>query len=198
MTDWGVHLIDMVTWGMRARFARKVMSSGGHFAYPDTAMETPDTQTAIYEFDGFSMMWEHAVGIGLGPFQRPHGVAFIGNNGTLVADRDQWEVIPEQERGPDGTQGRMPSRPARVVPREARGLDQHTENFIECMRTRATPRCDVGTASLAAINAHLGNIALRTGDVLEWRAEKKRFQGNRAANAMLQPDYRRPWRLPDV
>jgi predicted dehydrogenase len=198
MTDWGVHLIDMVTWGMRARFPRKVMSSGGHFAYPDTAMETPDTQTAIYEFDGFSMMWEHAVGIGLGPFQRPHGVAFIGNNGTLVADRDQWEVIPEQERGPDGTQGRMPSRPARVVPREARGLDQHTENFIECMRTRATPRCDVGTASLAAINAHLGNIALRTGDVLEWRAEKKRFQGNRAANAMLQPDYRRPWRLPDV
>jgi hypothetical protein len=174
------------------------MSSGSNFAYPDNAMETPDTQTAIYEFDGFSMLWEHAIGIGLGPFQRSHGIAFIGNNGTLVVDREQWEVIPEKERRPGEWRDKMPSRPAQVIQREARGLDQHTDNFIQCMRSRATPRCDVSTASLAAVNAHLGNIALRTGDTLEWRAEKNRFEGNRAANALLQPDYRRPWRLPNV
>jgi len=198
MTDWGVHLIDIVVWGMQARFPHRVMSSGGNFAYPDSAMETPDTQTAIYEFDGFSMIWEHAVGIGLGPFQRTHGIAFIGNNGTLVVDRQQWEIFPEKERGVGGIRYKVPSQPAQVARPEARGLDQHTENFIECMRTRATPRCDVRTASLAAVNAHLGNIALRTGDTLEWRTEKNRFEGNRAANALLKPDYRRPWRLPDV
>ena len=115
MTDWGVHLIDIVTWGMRARFPHRVMSSGGNFAYPDSAMETPDTQAAIYEFDGFSMIWEHALGIGLGPFQRPHGIAFIGNNGTLLVDREQWEVIPEKERHPDGWRDKRPSQPARGV-----------------------------------------------------------------------------------
>ncbi len=198
MTDWGVHLIDIVTWGMRARFPHRVMSSGSNFAYPDNAMETPDTQTAIYEFDGFSMLWEHAIGIGLGPFQRSHGIAFIGNNGTLVVDREQWEVIPEKERRPGGWRDKMPSRPAQVVERAARGLDQHTENFIQCMRSRATPHCDVGTAGVAAVNAHLGNIALRTGETLDWQSEKNRFEGNRAANALLRPDYRRPWRLPDV
>jgi len=198
MTDWGVHLIDIVLWGMQARFPSRVMSSGGNFAYPDSAMETPDTQTALYEFDGFSMLWEHAAGIGLGPFQRPHGIAFIGNNGTLVVDRNQWEVFSEQERGADGPRDKLPIQPAQVAKKEERGLDQHTEDFIQCMRSRATPRCDVRTGSLAAVNAHLGNIALRTGDVVDWQAEKRRFEDNRVANALLKPDYRRPWKLPDV
>ena len=70
-------------------------ASGGKFAYPDDAEETPDTLQAIYEFDDFSMIWEHAVGIGLGPFQRAHGVAFVGNEGTLVVDRGRWEVFAE-------------------------------------------------------------------------------------------------------
>ena len=98
MTDWGVHMLDIVLWGMQAEYPKQVMSTGGNFAYPDSAMETPDTQQAIYQFDDFTMIWEHAVGVGLGPFQRSHGVAFIGNNGTLVVDRQQWEIFPEVER----------------------------------------------------------------------------------------------------
>jgi predicted dehydrogenase len=197
MTDWGVHLIDIVVWGMQAQYPHRVMSSGGNFAYPDSAMETPDTQMAIYEFDGFSMIWEHAVGIGLGPFQRTHGIAFIGNNGTLVVDRQKWEIFPETERSEAGSRFKLTPEPAQVARPEARGLDQHTENFINCMRSRATPRCDVRTASLAAVNAHLGNIALRTGETLNWQADDAKFD-NRSANAMLKPDYRRPWRLPKV
>jgi predicted dehydrogenase len=196
MTDWGVHLIDIVVWGMKAEYPRRVMSSGGGFAYPDGAMETPDTQTAIYEFDGFSMIWEHAVGIGLGPYQREHGIAFIGNNGTLVVDRAGWEIFPETERTAEGRRYLIPGQPRQIARPEERGLDQHTENFIDCVKTRAVPRCDVRTASLAAVNAHLGNIALRTGDTLNWDAERGRFESNRAANRLLTPEYRRPWRLP--
>ena len=66
------------------------------------------------------------------------------------------------------------------------------------MKTRAVPRCDVRTASLAAVNAHLGNIALRTGDTLSWDAGRGRFEANREANGLLVPEYRRPWRLPEV
>ncbi|MCZ6459335.1 MAG: Gfo/Idh/MocA family oxidoreductase [Gammaproteobacteria bacterium] len=199
MTDWGVHLIDIVVWGMQAEYPNRVMSSGGNFAYPDSAMETPDTQQAIYEFDGFSMIWEHAVGIGLGPFQRTHGIAFIGNNGTLVVDRQKWEIFPETQRSTDGTSSyKLAAQPARIARPDARGLDQHTSNFIDCVRSRKTPVCDVKTASLAAVNAHLGNIALRTGDALDWDNGKQHFSSNKAANAMLTPTYRGPWRLPRV
>jgi len=175
-----------------------VLSSGGNFAYPDSAMETPDTQQAIYQFDGFSMIWEHAVGIGLGPFQRTHGIAFVGNNGTLVVDRQKWEIFPEVETTASGTRYKLPAQPARLARPEARGLNQHTADFIKCMRTRETPRCDVRTASLAAVNAHLGNIAMRTGNALDWNKDTQRFSDNRSANAFLKPDYRGPWQLPVV
>ncbi|MCK5137341.1 MAG: hypothetical protein KAR19_16275 [Bacteroidales bacterium] len=61
------------------------MSLGGKFAYPDDACETPDTQQAIYEFDDFTMLWDHSIGIDGGYYGREHGVGFVGNDGTLVA-----------------------------------------------------------------------------------------------------------------
>ena len=197
MTDWGVHLIDPVTWGMRTTYPKRVMSSGSNFAAAYKGMETPDMQQAIYEFDGFTMVWEHAMGLGLGPFQRSHGVAFVGSNGTLVVDRDQWEILPETEAAQDGPSSyRMAARPVRRALPQERGLDQHTANFIDCVRTGARPACDVQTGSMAAVNAHLGNVALRTGDTLEWDAEKLHFRGNRAANDLLEPEYRGPWQMP--
>ena len=198
MTDWGVHMIDIGLWAMRAEYPRRVMSSGGKFADPNSAMETPDTQQAIYEYDDFSLVWEHAVGIGLGPYGRSHGVAFLGNNGTLVVDREGWELLPESESTQDGqSHHRMAARPPRRTDPDARGLVQHAENFIDCVRTRATPSCDVAAGSLAAINSHLGNIALRTGATLDWDKSSLQFRGNQAANRLLRPKYRGPWQLPE-
>ncbi len=197
MTDWGVHLIDIVLWGMQAQHPQRVMSSGGAFAYPDSAMQTPDTQQAIYEFDDFTMIWEHAVGIGLGPYRRSHGIAFVGNNGTLVVDRNGWEVIAESERDTDGEdQPKLDAPVPRTVQPEERGLLQHTANFIAAIRDGTPLNCDVKTGSGAAINAHLGNIALRTGATLDWRGERLTFKNQATANSLLTPDYRRPWRLP--
>ena len=194
MTDWGVHLIDIALYGMRAKAPRSVVANGGKFAYPDDAQETPDTLQTIYEYDDFSMIWEHAVGIALGPFQRAHGVAFIGNNGTLVVDRSQWEIYPEVK----GEAYKMEARPVRKGNPAERGLDQHTANFIECMRTRKRPKCDIETGSIAAVNSMLGNIAFRTDAKVHWNAKKMEFKKNDPANALTQARYRKPWKLPKV
>ena len=112
MTDWGVHLIDIVLWGMQVSAPTSIAAIGGKFAYPDDAQETPDTLQAIYEFDEFSMIWEHAVGIELGPFQRSHGIAFVGNDGTLIVDRNGWELFPEVLLSDGKRKGyRMPAVP---------------------------------------------------------------------------------------
>ena len=96
MTDWGVHLMDIALLGMKAEAPRSVSALGGAYGYPGSAMETPDTQTAIYDFGDYSMEWEHAVGISKGPYGgHDHGVAFVGETGTLVVDRSKWRVIPE-------------------------------------------------------------------------------------------------------
>ena len=90
----------------------------------------------------------------------------------------------------------MTGQPIRTSRPEDRGLDHHTANFVDCMWTRDKPACDVRTGSLAAVNAHLGNIAVRTGDALDWDGANLRFRDNPSADELLQNEYRSPWRIP--
>jgi predicted dehydrogenase len=193
MTDWGVHLIDMALLGMNAKAPKSVMSLGGKFAYPDDAMETPDTQTAVYEFNDFSLTWEHTIGIGNAPYGRQHGVAFAGSLGTLVVDREQWMVIPET----DGKHYKTEYLPIQKT--VDNGLELHAANFIDCLKDRTkTPNCSIETAANTATVAHLGNIAYRTGKRVFWDDQKKLFINDPAANALVKPTYRTPWKFPVV
>ena len=97
MTDWGVHLLDYALIGMKADTPKSIDGLGGKFAYPELAEETPDTLTTMYEFDNFNLIWDSAMGIDNGSYGRDHGIAFIGNNGTLVLNRGGWEVIEEKQ-----------------------------------------------------------------------------------------------------
>ena len=84
MTDWGVHLLDFAILGMKASHPKSIVGLGGKFAYPELAQETPDTLTTLYEFDNFNLVWDSAMGIDNGSYGLDHGIAFIGNNATLV------------------------------------------------------------------------------------------------------------------
>jgi hypothetical protein len=179
---------------MKAGGPKSVVSMGGQFAYPDGAMETPDTQQAIYEFDDFSMIWEHAVGINGGPYNRDHGVAFIGNLGTLVVDRSKWEIFPEIEDG----EYKTPAMPVQSRGGADGGLDSHMKNFVECIKTRQKPNCDVWTAANTAINAHLGNIAFKSGRKVHWDASKMMFKDDNKANELLKASYHNGWKLPNI
>ncbi|MFW5762414.1 MAG: Gfo/Idh/MocA family protein, partial [Cyclobacteriaceae bacterium] len=98
MTDWGVHLLDYALFGMNQYVPNSIMSVGGKYAFPNDAMETPDTLTAVYDFGDFGVIWEHTIGIfGAQYDKRGHGLAFVGDYGTLVVDRGGWEVIPEEK-----------------------------------------------------------------------------------------------------
>lgn len=191
MTDWGVHLVDIALLGMKAQAPLSVSSLGGNYAYPGSAMETPDTQTAIFDFGTFSMEWEHALGISKGPYGgHDHGVAFVGENGTLVVDRSKWWVTPEVSNGQPKT-AEVP-----ITKASDSGLDRHTADFIACIKDRArTPACPIESAANTATVCQMGNVAWRTGRKVHWDAKTGRFKGDAAANALITPRYRAPWRL---
>ena len=82
--------------------------------------------------------------------------------------------------------------------REAAGADatdRHVRNFIECVRSRATPVCDVETGHHSTIVPHLGNIAFRTGRKIRWDAAKEEIIGDPEASAMLGRKARPLWDL---
>lgn len=57
MTDWGVHLFDIALWGMKAGDPVSVASSGAKYMFPTDAKETPDLQTALYDYGSFQLTW---------------------------------------------------------------------------------------------------------------------------------------------
>jgi predicted dehydrogenase len=193
MTDWGVHLLDYALYGMNQYVPKAVMSSGGKYAFPADARETPDTQFANYEFDDFALVWESTIGISGGCYGRGHGVAFLGEYGTLVVDRRGWEVIPEVSQG----KALMEAVPF-TVKGEANGLDLHVQNFLDCIKSREVPNTSVEIGGHIARIAHLGNIALKTGRKVYWDAEKGRFKEDQEADEMIRANYRAPWKLPAV
>lgn len=193
MTDWGVHLIDMVLMGMKADVPKSVTASGGKYVFPTDARETPDVLTAVYDYGDFQMTWEHNMATGVGLYGIQHGMAFIGENGTLLLNRGGWEVRPDKVKD-------VPKMEAVAwKERSDVGLDKHTVNFIEAVKTRKKEKlnCPIEAGARVAISSHMGNIAHRTGEKIFWDAAKNKFN---VANAdrLVKPEYQNGWKLPGV
>jgi predicted dehydrogenase len=192
MTDWGVHLLDYGLLGMKSPIPKSVSALGGRFAYPDLYEETPDTLTTLYEFDGFNMVWDSAMGIDNGSYGRDHGIAYIGNNGTLILNRGGWEVIEEkQSKNKVSKPFEKPSD---------NGLDKHMENFVSVVKSRKMEdlHCSIQAGAHVATVAQMGNIAFRSGKKLEWDATKERFTDEEINKKYLLKEYHNGYALPKV
>jgi predicted dehydrogenase len=198
MTDWGAHMIDIANWAMGIKAPSSAVSFGGKYGYPNDAMETPDTQQVVWAYPTFSMIWEHAIGIGRGPEAREHGVAFIGEYGTLVIDRAGWEVYAETDR----IEKRLREYKRAGLPRQSSGNEEyhlkHVKDFVDCMKSRERPKADVEIGHNSMIACHLGNLAQRLGRMIRWDVDKEQVIGDPEAQKMVARAYRAPWALPKV
>ncbi|MES2892276.1 MAG: Gfo/Idh/MocA family oxidoreductase [Bacteroidota bacterium] len=192
MTDWGVHLLDYALIGMKADLPISIAGLGGRFAYPDLYEETPDTLTTLYEFDKFNMVWDSAMGIDNGSYGRDHGIAYIGNNGTLILNRGGWEVIEEKQ-----------SKSKILVPYQKssdNGLNKHWENFVGVVKSRksADLNCSIQAGAHVATVAQMGNISYRSGKKLLWDRAKGAFTDQDINKQYLLKEYHNGFKLPKV
>jgi len=192
MTDWGVHLLDYALIGMKADLPISIAGLGGKFAYPDLYEETPDTLTTLYEFEKFNMVWDSAMGIDNGSYGRDHGIAFIGNNGTLILNRGGWEVIEERQ-----------SKNKVIMPLQKsadNGLEKHWENFVGAVRSRkaADLNCSIQAGAHVATVAQMGNISFRSGKKLLWDKTKSAFTDEAINKQYLMKEYHNGYKLPKV
>ncbi len=114
------------------------------------------------------------------------GVTFEGEKGTLFVDR-----------------GKIEANPAELLKETFGEKDvrlyvsgSHHGNWLECVRSRKLPICDVEIGHRSATVCHLGNIALRTGRKIRWDPVKEQVVGDAEAAKMLERSYRKPWVLP--
>jgi predicted dehydrogenase len=186
MTDWGVHLINMMLMGMNNEPPKTVCSSGGTFVQNDMR-ETPDSQIALYEFPGYILEWEHKSGMGVGMSGRSWGVSWSGTEGTIVLNDEGWELLIEKRKAslePSKHKSTGDPRPA------------HVRNFLDCLKSRKQPVLNLERGQHVSTVAHLGNIAFRTGRKITWDAANEKIVGDSEADKLVGVKYRKPWKLP--
>ncbi|HVR69486.1 MAG TPA: Gfo/Idh/MocA family oxidoreductase [Vicinamibacteria bacterium] len=215
VTDYGTHRFDSFHQVMGVDAPRSVVAAGGRFGLKDSG-ETPDLVQATYEYPGFIMSYEvcalNGQGAGgrtpemayyqmRGEFDRPHGEAYYGTSGTLVADRIGFEIYPEME--PRERRGGREAAPEKAVYRAERKVvksrdttDLLVKDFVESVKSRKAPLASAEIGHRSTIVPHLGNIAYRTGRKLRWNADKEAFEGQEPeATALLGRQHRAPWTL---
>lgn len=190
--NWGVHYFDALRWILGEKAPVSVSAHGGRFAVDDDR-DIPDTLEVIFEFaSGRLLTFGQYEASGL-PALRYGEVELRGTLGAIYVGGSGYEVVAD--RGGQ-FQEWQPKIESRQVKRNDGNLDVlHMRNFLDCVRSRQRPACDVEEGHLSTVFAHLANIALATRSRLEWDVNKDRVTNNRLANSLLHYEYRAPWKL---
>lgn len=219
LTNWCVHLIDVVHWALEIDAPLSVASSGGKF-YVKDCRECADTQEVVWEYPGnclvrYSTLAHNSHGHNGDPGWKPfgsYGIMLHGTLGTLFIDRAGYEIRPQaathsepvsqsfREAFDDLSGAGLYYRAETVAERGTTSLQHvpHIRNFLDCVKSRELPAGDIEIGHRSTAACLLGNIALRAGQKILWDAEAERITNNSEANAMLSRAYRPPWNLPGL
>ncbi len=218
MTNWAVHLIDIVHWATGEDSPVSVASTGG-VLYLHEARETPDTQQVIFSYPGYQLYYStlrhNSFGHDGHPGNKPfgsYGILLHGTAGTCFVDRAGYQITPQMRGFSDP--GAMGSRDSyddltgvgiyfageTAGERGTTSIQHfpHVRNFLDCVRSRQRPIGDIEIGHKATVACHLANIAYRTGERIEWDAQAERITNSAKANALLTVKYRAPWSLPGL
>jgi predicted dehydrogenase len=197
MTDWGVHLLDIVQAGFDEEQPKIITASGGKWYLKDNR-ETPDTLKVTYEYpSGWIATYENRNNNGQSMFKKPYGILLFGTNGTMFIDRSEYFILPEMKVGtPEEAEAKthIPLMQESSMKSVSSGNFNHWQNFISCIKTRENPISDVEICYKSTATCLLGNVALRTGERLEFDTAKQTLTDSRLRK-WLTREYRKPWKL---
>ena len=203
MSDWGVHLNDIVLWALDSPGPKSVYATGG-VVTTDDGRDTPDTLQVVYEFPGCTLTYSMRKGNGLPLNGHGYGILFCGTEGSLMLDRSGYEIIPDQVTLPYGIKlikGDRPIRKIGLAAEKVAGVDgqpAHVEDFLRCLHSREKPVADIEVGHRSTNTCHLGNIAYKVGRKLNWDVATETFPGDAEANALLARAYRKGYELPEA
>jgi predicted dehydrogenase len=208
LTNFGVHYLDLMHWALGHNQPLAVTAIGGKFAIEDNR-EIPDTLEVAWQYPGNTLVtFSQFNANGASTARTPGEVEFRGTKGTLYLTWGSYEVVPEvitqndfPARGPlsraESQNYRKGAKPE-IEPKSRKGDDStalHARNFLDCVKSREKPNCDIETAHRDTSAALIGNIALKTKSYLEWDGKTEKFTNQVAANKYLRYEYRKPYKL---
>jgi predicted dehydrogenase len=195
----GVHRLDMAVALLQSACIAQgekpiglpttIFANGGKWHFDD-AQEFPDTMQVNYQFgtgrESKLLTYEMRIWAPYTYLGEPEGSAIFGDRGYLVVGNNRWVAYGKGGEILGQADGDSHEKP-------------HVQNFIDCIKSRAKPFCDLETVGHpASVLCHAGNISARVGRMLTLDPESESFVGDTEANELRsRKEYRKPWLLPE-
>src|ERR1700744_4384550 len=87
----GTHEVDVCRWALDANYPQRVTASGGRYQFKDD-WQFYDTLVTSFEYEDKLISWEGKSCQGMKFYNRDRGAAIMGTTGTVVLDRDGYEI----------------------------------------------------------------------------------------------------------
>jgi len=219
LTNLGAHSVAAFLLVTGAKGPTKVVSFGGRSTLEDDG-ETPDLQECLYEFPGFLLTMGVREANG---YRDSAGSVIMGSKGNLVLGSNQVipemhgdpaNQIPRFQGHPAGGPVSSDTKAAPWIEAQpgaqsvsgGRGgaaggesledqmFNANKRDWIDCIKSRNRPFCDLEMGHRTAIVCNLGNMSLRLGGrAIRWDPAQEVVIGDKEAAAMCTQQYRAPW-----
>ncbi|GAB3949033.1 Gfo/Idh/MocA family oxidoreductase [Spirosoma harenae] len=169
VTDWGAHMFDIVQWALN-------MDNSGPVEV--IAPDGKDHPFLTYRYDnGITMTHEK--------WDWSNAIHFVGTEGEIKVQRKKLETTPAT----------LKDKVIGETEKHVYHSDNHYKDFLNAMRKRSKPICDVEVGHRTASVCNIGNIAYQLKRPLQWNPKKEQFKDDKEANALLGRPMKNQWAI---
>jgi predicted dehydrogenase len=187
----GTHEVDVCRWALGVDYPQRVTSSGGRYHFKDD-WQFYDTLITSFEYEHKMLSWEGKSCQGMKLYGRDRGSAIMGSSGTVIVDRDGYEIFDLQGKKTGEFKVANGSPPSVMASRDPM-TDAHFKNFIDAIRNGEKLNAPVSEGNVAVTMLHLSNIAWRVNRELHLDSKNGRILHDPEAMNFWSRDYEKGW-----
>ncbi|MEC7907461.1 MAG: Gfo/Idh/MocA family oxidoreductase [Verrucomicrobiota bacterium] len=177
--DWIGHHNDVAHWGIGMDYGGPVEVEAIGWTFPQT-----DVYNTAVNYD-IRCRYKNGIKSSISD-KHAIGVKWVGENGWVHISRKSMQASNPEFLRESFNRGKI----------KADVSNNHTRNFIECVRSRKSciAPAEVGHRSITP--GHLGIVSQAVGRPLKWDPKTETIIGDEEADRLLKAvPYRKPWKL---
>jgi predicted dehydrogenase len=167
VTDWGAHMFDIVQWSLG-------MDNSG-----PVEVSVPDGK----EIKFLTYKYENGITMTHEKWEWNNAIHFVGTEGEIKVQRKKIETTPIS----------LKDKVIGETEKHVYKSENHYKDFLDAIRNRSKPICDVEVGHRTASVCNIGNIAYRLNRSLKWDPKKEIFTDDKEANALLGRTMNKEW-----
>ena len=189
----GTHEVDIARWALDAGYPDRVTASGGRYQFKDD-WQFYDTLVTSFEYPDQMLTWEGRSCNGMKYYDRDRGVTILGTKGTVLVDRDGYEVFDWKGAKTDEFKTGKQTSSSDLLGRDSM-TDLHFENLINGIRNGEKLHSPIPIANVSVTMLQISNIAYFVNRELKLDTKTGHIKGDSEAMEMWGRTYEKGWEM---